>query len=206
MNASAVVAPAPNNSTVDTERALAELRWLALAVSTDETRPAIARIHVEGSEAVATDGHRLHMIEGTVFPSGFSLRGPDATRILELSRDYKLTEIQIWPGASRWLFESHDGRVELISNRSEYSFPDYKRVIPAGEAIEIKAADARKVFSAEGKPDYCTLGPGYFNAKYIGEALRGAPKKVKVIYSADEYGAAVLRYENRVAVVMPIRK
>lgn len=37
------------------------LRWLALATSTDKTRPGITGIHIDGGLTMATDGFRLHV-------------------------------------------------------------------------------------------------------------------------------------------------
>lgn len=195
-------------SQINIQKATEEIKWLALAVSTDRTRANLTRIHVEGTQAVATDGHRLHYIEGTSLPTGFSLRGNDALRILDLVKDYDLVAIENWDGGTRWKFVSADGACDLVCNKGDYRFPDYKSVLPRdGELADRKSADLRKTYVGEnGKVDFCAIGPGHFNARYVTEALRGAPKTVLVLVPPDKDSPTLFRYGNRNAVVMPVRQ
>jgi hypothetical protein len=192
---------------IDPVKVLEELKWLALAICTDQTRFNIARVHVDGTSAIATDGHRMHVIDGTCMTAGFSLSGTATTRILDLAKDYRLIDVQVWDGASRWKFESPDGSCDVVCNRGDYNFPTWEQVIPTGVHAELKTADVRKVYvGTETKVDYCMIGLGHFNARYVAEALRGAPKLVSATLGGDAHAPVLLSYGNRRAVVMPVRQ
>lgn len=185
------------------------MKWLGLAVSTDQTRFNIARIYVDESRAVATDGHRMHMISNSVLPSGFSLRGTEIALILEMAKNYMTHTVEFRGDSTYWKFVDGNAEIEMTFRISEFTFPEYSRVIPKdGTPTEMKTKDARKVYVSENEstPDYCVFGEGWFNARYVGEALRGAPKDVTVFLPADEHSPVLLRFGDREAVVMPFRK
>lgn len=195
--------------TIDPERALEELRWLGPAVGTDPERYGLVKIHVDGPRSVATDGHRLHYVEGTCFPVGFSVRGTEIARILDLARDYSLQAVGMRDGSTHWRFESPDGTCDLALRIPDAPFPDYRALLPDSPAVDALAKDLRKTFSATpvaNGPDYCVIGPGHFNARYVADALRGAPKTVQVQPGADRDTPVVIRYANRVALIMPVRQ
>lgn len=193
---------------IDITKALEELKWLGLAVSTDSTRFNICRLHVDDKRAVATDGHRMHFVEGSCLPAGFSLRGHEVTLLLEISKNYMPHTAELRDGSTYWKFVSGEGTVELTFEISEYRFPEYARLIPAEtEATEVVTKEVRKVYVGNAaKPDYNVVGPGHFNARYIAEALRGAPKRVTAVLPDGKDSPVLFRYENRGAVVMPVRQ
>lgn len=200
---------------IDPEKALAELRWLGLAVCADTTRSSICHVHVDADRAVATDGHRLHFTTGSVLPAGFSIRASDLALVQELAKSYlpQLLELQE-DGGTHWFFESTNGTAELRFHPDEYEFPPYQNLVPAELlGTEMLRTDARKAIVGEGeRPDYCVFQcskegeTAHFNARYIAEALKGAPKKVNAFLPADDSSPIMFRYENRGALVMPIRK
>lgn len=199
------------SAVIDPEKALEELRWLGLSMGTDTTRARLCLIHVDGDRAVATDGHRLHFVEGSCLPAGFSITSGDLALALETAKRIPLVRLSLHGGKTLWEFDSSAAEAVLRFAVPTATFPDYRQVIPCqGETMEMASKDLRKPYlngGAKGGPrDYCVIGKGHFNASYIADALRGAPKRVKVQFGADDTLPVLFRYENRGAVVMPFRK
>ncbi len=158
---------------IDPEKALAELKWLGLAVATDTTRYAISHVHVDGKRTVATDGYRLHYIEETCLPAGFSVRGSEIVRLVDLARDYSLQAVELHAGYTYWRFESADGSCELKFHISAVEYPAYERVLPKpADILAMPAAGLRKVFIQPNGDERCVIGKGHFIARYIADALR----------------------------------
>lgn len=198
----------PEPIEIDVDAALEELKWLGLAVCTDATRFAITRVVVLDTDAVATDGHRLHWINGSTLPGGFQIRGTEVDLLLTLSKTYKLERAVYHGDFTMWYFESPDGSAHLRFNIVDSAFPEWKRVLPRdGETVELATKDIRKKYVGEGvKPDFSIVGPGHFNARYIADALNGAPKRVNVTLPVDKESPVLFQYDNRGAVVMPVRQ
>lgn len=85
-------------------------QWVAQAVSNDPHRPFIHNVWCDGEFAVATDGHRLHMIPCKNAPGYYTVDG-----------------------------HRMDGLDE------QWTFPDYKRVIPQGLDYREISIDTSKV-------------------------------------------------------------
>lgn len=182
------------------------LKWVMRAVSRDMTRYTISRLFVDDGKAIATDGHRLHWVGGIGLPQGFSLRAGEWDCILALSVQLNLTEIEYDSTSTRWVFTGGPSRGELVFSASMDRFVDYARVIPSSDgAREAPVKDLRKAYVREGVADYCVIGEAWCNAKYVADALVGAPKTVKVC-SAGDADPCLFLYANRGAVVMPLRK
>lgn len=77
-----------------------ELRWLNKAINPKIANKSLRVIHVEGGEAVATDGHRMHVAQTSL---------DDGNYIVELSNAKKIILQQV---------------------NLETPFPDYKMVLP----------------------------------------------------------------------------
>lgn len=198
---------------LDHDNALAELRWLALAVSQDSTRHSISKVVVdERGCAVATDGHRMHIVEGSCLPAGFTVAWEELEVIFALVKVYPNRTFTVDGKVARWKFGSASGGTcKLETPIDPEGFPEWRRVLPReGEWSEVLAKDLRKETARcneEGmRASYCSVGQVYFNARYIDEALRGAPKRVRVQAPEDDMGPALIQYDNRLAVVMPIRR
>lgn len=206
---------------INPEAALAELKWLALAVSQDETRYALSQVIVDGKRAVATDGHRLHFIDNTVLPDGFFVRAGDLANILNLAKSYSLQEINTCAdGTVIWHFESTDGSCTLECKPARHRFPEYQRVLPDPDKLHCETRstkDLRKTYDGGEQVDYCVIADttaeghkprrmAHFNASYVADALRGAPKVVTTFGPADEHSPVLFKYDNRGAVIMPVRQ
>lgn len=107
------------------------------AVSSDETRLNLSGVYLESSESglrmVATDGHRLAMIErsvsGTKLPRGVILPRKglvEVRKLLEQSEDAELTLVV---GEKSARIQSDD--VAFFMRLVEGDFPDYHQVIPS---------------------------------------------------------------------------
>jgi hypothetical protein len=189
-------------------QALKDIKWLMQAVSKDPTRYTISRLWVDEARAVCTDGHRIHFIEKPSLPTGFSIRGSEWDGVLSLNTHMPLSGIEYDGYQTRWTFAGGRGVLTFDVNRDQ--FVDYAHTFPKdGEIKEMSTKDLRKVFvGGEGQPqlvDFSWIGPAHFNARYIAEALKGAPKVVSVQISADSCAPVMFKYDNRGAVVMPLR-
>lgn len=193
---------------IDPEAAIAELKWLGLAVSKDATRVSICRVRVDEKRAVATDGHRLHFIEGSALPAGFSIRAYEIDLVLTLAKTYSLQSVEMNEQGTHWQFSSADGQCKLDFTPSEFEFPDYERVLPKqGEATELKASDLRKAVECPTTKKWVVdIGEGRFQSSYVKDALNGAPKTVTAYLPKDSESPLLFRYGSRGAVVMPRRK
>ncbi len=188
-----------------TDKALAELRWLFPAISADLTRHTISKVIVdERGTAVATDGHRMHLVEGSCLPVGFTIGQEELEAIFTLAKLYPKRSISFdgKEKTSRWSFFSVSGGTCTLESRfNTADFPEFRRVVPPErELVEARSSELRKT---NGKP--IAIGPGHFNARYVDEALRGAPKRVRVQTGRDDHEPLLIRYDNRLAVVMPMR-
>ncbi len=104
--------------------------FVSFAVSTDESRPAMAglnwEVHKNSMRMVATDGHRLAFVnhkgeftttfKTTVVPKFFAL----------LPREQKTATFRVDPGRISFVTEN----TLAISRPLEGTFPDYERVLP----------------------------------------------------------------------------
>lgn len=127
--------------TVNTAECAALIDKTRFAISTEETRYYLNGIylHVAGEKdkvlrAVATDGHRLARVE-VALPSGAdSMPGVIIPRktIAELKKllEGEVGEVQISVSTSKIRFLC--GNAVLVSKLIDGNFPDYDRVIPAG--------------------------------------------------------------------------
>lgn len=189
------------------ETLIDSLRWLALAMGTDETRSALTRIYVDGTRAVATDGHRLHWIDSPALPAGLNLRGYEVGLLLETAKVFGVPAVELDEnGVSRWDFAGGSAQFRFVWDGVK--FVDYKSVLPVAEnEREASSRELRKAaYTDTLGVARCKIGPAEFNAAYIADALRGAPKKVSVFESKSDESPVLFRYENRGAVVMPMRK
>lgn len=113
------------------------------AMSTDDSRPHIACVMLDGEVAVATDGHRLHKREGglglevQVPPKGVELLG-------KLASDGDVT-VAVGQGN---LFAQQGERVVAVRLVDE-AFPPYRKVIPdRGKAKQVVTVERSALSSA----------------------------------------------------------
>jgi DNA polymerase-3 subunit beta len=118
------------------------------SVSTDETRYTLSGVYVESGDKgilrmVATDGHRLAMIErslaGAKLEKGVILPRKGLQELRKLLDDTDLAEVTITIGDRDARFQA--GTVSLFMRLVEGEFPDYRQVIP--NESRVKAALAR---------------------------------------------------------------
>jgi DNA polymerase-3 subunit beta len=119
------------------------------AVSLDETRVNLSGVYVENHQGalrmVATDGHRLAMIdrkiEGSVPEKGVILPRKglmEAKKLLETSDGGDEDSVTLWiDGAIAKIMRGH---AELFMRLIEGDFPDYRQVIPKSSKAKISLA------------------------------------------------------------------
>ncbi len=109
------------------------------AVSADETRANLSGIFVETPQEgtlrlVATDGHRLAMIDRSVpgarLPKGVILPRKGVTEIRKLLDDAETTELTLTVGSTNALLQAPT--VSFFMRLVEGEFPDYRNVVPTG--------------------------------------------------------------------------
>lgn len=107
----------------------AALRWASLAMGSDETRPYVCGVLLDGDKVVATDGHRLHVANVPGLRSEGMLVPAKAVELLRrlVPRTGKLavaaSDRVMWVGNEDWSV-----RTKLLAHEQ---FPPYEQVIPA---------------------------------------------------------------------------
>lgn len=143
--------------TQEFEIAASELKRLIdktrFAISTEETRYYLNGIYLhsatrDGSptlRAVATDGHRLAQAELARPKGAEGMPGVIIPRktVHELQRLLEDTDLAIKVGVSAAKVRFEIGPITLVSKLIDGTFPDYGRVIPAGNDKELKVSNAQ---------------------------------------------------------------
>jgi DNA polymerase-3 subunit beta len=173
------------------------------AISTEETRYYLNGIYLHAVDekpaklrAVATDGHRLAQVE-IALPKGASgipgviVPRKTVAEIQKLVEDSgEEVEIELSPAKIRFSF----GRVTLTSKLIDGTFPDYGRVIPAGndktlivEKADFAAAVDRvsTVSSERGRAVKLSLAPGKLTLSVTNPDSGSATEELEVEYSSD---------------------
>ena len=124
---------------------LAALNESSVAVSRDESRPALSSILIRSQghvvEFVGTDGRRLAVRHFDISAPSFSLLIPGKT-ISYLKKFLSTGSVRLSVDEQFCAFEFPGHKI--LSRRVEANYPDYARIIPAGFAH--KAVFARKTF------------------------------------------------------------
>lgn len=174
------------------------------AMSTEETRYYLNGVYLHTSEqegtevlrAVATDGHRLARVE-VELPAGASgMPGVIIPRkaIGELSKliEEGLEEVKISLSENKIRFVC--GRAVLVSKLIDGTFPDYARVIPAGNDKEMsvnakafsRAVDRVSVISSEKTRGVkVTIAPSKITISATSSNNGTAEEKLDVKYDSD---------------------
>ena len=134
-------------ATVDAEKLYQMLEKTAFAVSTDETRYNINGVYAESVQGsvrlVATDGHRLAMIDRPA--DGFELKEPviiPRKGIAELKKVLESNQGNAKISVNSGFFTVESLGVTLGVRLVDGQFPDYKQVIPKDSSTEITASRA----------------------------------------------------------------
>lgn len=141
-------------STVDAQELAAALEFVSLAVSKDFTRYNLAGVYFDGSTYVATDGHRLHLVEGmpALFPIGAIVPAWTVAMLLKAIRWTKAPTVRVAMVEQTVYFETAvDGaRVTIAARRVDGQFPDYTQVIPSldGSGYDLWRGDAARIRAA----------------------------------------------------------
>jgi DNA polymerase-3 subunit beta len=114
------------------------------AVSTDETRFNLSGVYIEsgsdGIRMVATDGHRLAMIERTLkapsLPKGVIMPRKGLVEVRKLLEQAEDNELSIVVAGQGRPGTHAGGRVLHAAHRGE--FPDYKQVIPGSTRSKVR--------------------------------------------------------------------
>ena len=186
----------------------AELKRLVdktqFAISTEETRYYLNGIYLHGAgsgksqvlRAVATDGHRLAQVE-LPLPSGASgMPGIIVPRktVGEVQRLIEDTEGEVGIELSQGKIRFTIGDVVLTSKLIDGTFPDYARVIPAGNDKELvvdkkefeQAVDRVSTVSSErGRAVKLSLSNGRLVLSVTNPDSGSATEELEVEYAAD---------------------
>jgi len=123
------------------------------SVSTDETRFTLSGVYVETSDKgalrmVATDGHRLAMIDrslsGAKLAKGVILPRKGLVELRKLLEDTEIAEVVMTIGDRDARFQA--GPVALFMRLVEGEFPDYRQVVP--KESRVRASLGRDEFLA----------------------------------------------------------
>jgi DNA polymerase-3 subunit beta len=174
------------------------------AISTEETRYYLNGIylHVAGSgktqtlRAVATDGHRLAETDLSVPAGAAGMPGVIVPRktVTELQRLIEDTEGEVAIELSSSKIRFSIGRVVLTSKLIDGTFPDYQRVIPAGNDKELTvdkkdfeaAVDRVSTVSSErGRAVKLSLSSGKLILSVTNPDSGSATEELEVEYDAD---------------------
>ena len=174
------------------------------AISTEETRYYLNGIYlhaidVDGTQklrAVATDGHRLARVETAAPEGAVGMPGVIAPRkavneILKLLEDpTQDVQIEISTAKARFQF----GDVVLTTKLIDGTFPDYQRVIPAGNDKRLvvdkdpfeKAVDRVSTLSSErGRAIKLSIGDGKMTLSVNNPDSGSASEEIEVDYDSD---------------------
>jgi DNA polymerase-3 subunit beta len=173
------------------------------AISTEETRYYLNGIylhHVDAKpaklRAVATDGHRLAQVEiaapkGTSGMPGVIVPRKTVSEIQKLVEDAgDEVEIELSPAKIRFAL----GKVTLTSKLIDGTFPDYGRVIPAGndKTLVVEKADFQSavdrvstVSSERGRAVKLSLASGKLTLSVTNPDSGSATEELEVEYSSD---------------------
>lgn len=173
------------------------------AISTEETRYYLNGIYLHIVEekpaklrSVATDGHRLAQVEiaapkGSAGMPGVIVPRKTVAEVQKLVEDgVEEVEIELSPSKIRFVL----GKVTLTSKLIDGTFPDYGRVIPAGndktlivEKAEFAAAVDRvsTVSSERGRAVKLSLASGKLTLSVTNPDSGSATEELEVEYSAD---------------------
>jgi len=174
------------------------------AISTEETRYYLNGIyfHSAGSgksatlRAVATDGHRLAQVEIALPKGAEGMPGVIVPRktVSEVQRLIEDTEAEIGVELSAGKIRFTIGHVVLTSKLIDGTFPDYARVIPAGNDKELQvdkkdfeaAVDRVSTISSErGRAVKLSLSPGKLILSVTNPDSGSATEELEVEYAAD---------------------
>jgi DNA polymerase III subunit beta len=174
------------------------------AISTEETRYYLNGIylHVAGSgktqtlRAVATDGHRLAETDLSVPAGAAGMPGVIVPRktVTEVQRLIEDTEGEVAIELSSSKIRFSIGRVVLTSKLIDGTFPDYQRVIPAGNDKELTvdkkdfeaAVDRVSTVSSErGRAVKLSLSSGKLILSVTNPDSGSATEELEVEYDAD---------------------
>lgn len=202
----------PTEIDFPTEYVIPDLRWLVSAMCADSTRFMLGQVHRDGKDLVTTDGHRLHIVRGALFPR-VSVRSEDARMLLDALRALDARGLTA-EGQQVRLVGAAGTRVTIDLAPAPDGFPQYQQVIPKNwkHQLQMKASDLRKAQFEVSPGDWRTVitvdGLSVeLNPAYVEDALRGAPKGALTVHlGEDDYSPVGFEYGNRLAIVMPMRK
>ena len=157
--------------------------WVAKAMSKEEVRFYICGICFHRERMIATDGHRLHMMEMThdVGDEKFIVPSDAVKYIIDLAAENKGENVCFIFGAQG--LKVNVGAMSLVARYIDGTYPDYERVIP-----NIKKREKA------GAWDSVAMAAIYKDAKPLFSALRSRSKAVRLTYDGK---LVVLGYEHK---------
>lgn len=141
-------------SSVDAGELESALEFVSLAMSKDETRYNLNGVYFDGSTYVATDGHRLHLVEEmpALFPIGAIVPAWTVAMLLKAIRWTKAPTVRVAMVEQTVYFETavEGARVTIAARRVDGQFLDYTQGIPSlnGSGYDLWRGDAARVRAA----------------------------------------------------------
>jgi len=191
--------------TLDTDDFLNLIDKSRFAMSTEETRYYLNGVyfHAAGSEetptlrSVATDGHRLALIESSLPKGAAGMPGVIIPRktVNELHKLFEEQADEITVSLSENKIRFAAGRLILLSKLVDGTFPDYGRAIPQNNSKVLdvdrlaltKAVDRVSTISTEKTRSIkFTLSPGNLVLTAQSPEAGTAKEELEVTYAADE--------------------
>jgi DNA polymerase-3 subunit beta len=192
----------PHQFTIEADALARLFAGCQFAICTEETRYYLNGIylHISGTgddavlRAVATDGHRLAQMqikapEGSVDMPGVIVPRRTVTEVIKLCNDHDAVETSL--SDTKIIFEA--GGVRLASRLIDGTFPDYGRVIPAGNdkiltvtrASMSHAVDRVATVSSErGRAVKLSMNPGSIGFDVSDPDAGSAHEELEVTYEA----------------------
>lgn len=208
-------------STVYNRLEFKALEWLSSAMSTDKTRYNLCAVYFDAGKWVATDGHRLHLLENmpTIFECPTLVPSAAIQALLVSLKWIKHGNVMVSESAEcvRFSIVGPTSQVHITSRKVEGKFPDYTQVIPVTQDAtryfgEAQALNARLKFAPKRGTDkarsYLLDCAGIVHAiPTTGDAyplplvtVAAEPKKEQVCLRADYLADAVSGVSGKVSV------
>ena len=177
------------------------LAAVALAQSTETTRPSICGVYLDGHRAVATDGHALNIAYDENAIIGEPGIYPISKKAITVAKKAKATSIKIFDG---WLYVCEaDGKWIHMEQYApiDATYPDYKRIIPTTltETDEIPAFTAAVINHVTATASIVSVGKARL-IKFIGSNYQGANV---VRYDDHRIFSVVMPCLNTIPVTLP---
>lgn len=196
---------------------LTTTKWLELAASKDKTRFNLCESYRDKTRLVATDGHRMHIINGLPevpahFPSGLDAKFPDYKMVIPKDApiatiELTLPDLEALCGrlaVMAKLVEQETGKKLVGIDASIDTSKDGKHYFCLKYSGENIDCSVRAEVAISGDPSKIDFG---VHAPYLLDALRmgGVTSEIVTVEFRSDLAPIVLKSGQLLAVVMPCK-